>query len=38
MAMTIGEKIKALRKAKNISQESLAKALGVNVREIIKEE
>ena len=36
MAMTIGEKIKALRKAKNISQESLAKALGVSFQAVSK--
>ena len=36
MAMTIGEKIKALRKAKNISQEFLAKALGVSFQAVSK--
>ena len=33
MSMKIGEKIKVLRKAKNISQESLAKVLGVTFRQ-----
>lgn len=36
MAMTIGERIKTLRKAKNISQESLAKALGVSFQAVSK--
>ena len=36
MAMKIGEKIKALRKEKNISQESLAKVLGVTFQAISK--
>lgn len=36
MAMKIGEKIKALRKAKNISQESLAKVLGVTFQAVSK--
>lgn len=36
MAMTIGEKIKELRKAKNISQESLAKVLGVTFQAVSK--
>ena len=36
MAMKIGEKIKALRKARNISQESLAKILGVSFQAISK--
>lgn len=36
MAMKIGEKIKALRKAKNISQEALAKVLGVTFQAVSK--
>ena len=36
MAMKIGEKIKALRKEKNISQESLAKVLGVTFQAVSK--
>lgn len=36
MAMKIGEKIKALRKAKNISQESLANVLGVTFQAVSK--
>ena len=36
MAMKIGEKIKVLRKAKNISQESLAKVLGVTFQAVSK--
>lgn len=36
MAMRIGEKIKALRKAKNISQESLANVLGVTFQAVSK--
>ena len=36
MAMTIGEKIKGLRKAKNISQEGLAKVLGVSFQAVSK--
>lgn len=36
MAMKIGEKIKTLRKAKNISQESLAKVLGVTFQAVSK--
>ena len=36
MAMKIGEKIKELRKARNISQESLAKVLGVSFQAISK--
>lgn len=36
MAMKIGEKIKALRKAKNISQETLAKVLGVSFQAVSK--
>lgn len=36
MAMKIGEKIKVLRKGKNISQESLAKALGVTFQAVSK--
>ena len=36
MAMKIGEKIKALRKSKNISQESLAKVLGVTFQAVSK--
>ena len=36
MAMKIGEKIKALRKAKIISQESLAKVLGVTFQAVSK--
>ena len=36
MAMKIGEKIKSLRKTKNISQESLAKALGVTFQAVSK--
>ena len=34
--MKIGEKIKALRKAKNISQEALAKVLGVTFQAVSK--
>ena len=36
MAMKIGTKIKALRKAKNISQESLANVLGVTFQAVSK--
>lgn len=36
MAMKIGEKIKALRKAKSMSQESLAKILGVSFQTVSK--
>ena len=36
MAMKIGEKIKMLRKARNISQESLAKVLGVTFQAVSK--
>ena len=36
MAMKIGEKIKTLRKAKNLSQESLAKVLGVSFQAVSK--
>lgn len=36
MAMKIGEKIKVLRKAKNISQESLANVLGVTFQAVSK--
>lgn len=36
MAMRIGEKIKTLRKAKNISQESLANVLGVTFQAVSK--
>ena len=36
MAMKIGEKIKEFRKSKNISQESLAKALGVTFQAVSK--
>lgn len=36
MAMKIGEKIKALRKTKNISQESLANVLGVTFQAVSK--
>lgn len=36
MAMKIGEKIKVLRKTKNISQESLAKVLGVTFQAVSK--
>ena len=36
MAMKIGEKIKALRKEKNISQESLGKVLGVTFQAVSK--
>lgn len=36
MAMKIGEKIKVLRKEKNISQESLAKVLGVTFQAVSK--
>lgn len=36
MATKIGEKIKVLRKAKNISQESLAKVLGVTFQAVSK--
>lgn len=36
MAMKIGEKIKVLRKAKNISQEALAKVLGVTFQAVSK--
>lgn len=36
MAMKIGEKIKSLRKEKNISQESLAKVLGVTFQAVSK--
>lgn len=36
MAMKIGEKIKALRKEKNISQEALAKVLGVTFQAVSK--
>lgn len=36
MAMKIGEKIKKLRKAKNISQESLANVLGVTFQAVSK--
>ena len=36
MAMKIGEKIKVLRKAKNISQESLARVLGVTFQAVSK--
>ena len=36
MAMRIGDKIKALRKAKNISQESLANVLGVTFQAVSK--
>ena len=36
MSMKIGEKIKVLRKAKNISQESLAKVLGVTFQAVSK--
>jgi transcriptional regulator with XRE-family HTH domain len=36
MAMKIGEKIKILRKAKNISQESLARVLGVTFQAVSK--
>lgn len=36
MAMTIGEKIKVLRKEKNLSQESLAKILGVTFQAVSK--
>lgn len=36
MAMKLGEKIKILRKAKGISQESLAKALGVTFQAVSK--
>lgn len=36
MAMKIGEKIKSLRKERNISQETLAKALGVTFQAVSK--
>ena len=36
MAMKIGEKIKVLRKAKNISQETLANILGVTFQAVSK--
>ena len=36
MAMKIGEKVKELRKGKNISQESLAKVLGVTFQAVSK--
>lgn len=36
MAMKIGEKIKALRKHRNVSQESLARALGVTFQAVSK--
>lgn len=36
MAMTIGEKIKTLRKSKELSQESLANALGVSFQAVSK--
>lgn len=36
MAMRLGEKIKSLRKEKNISQESLAKVLGVTFQAVSK--
>ena len=36
MAMKIGEKIKKLRKARQISQESLANALGVTFQAVSK--
>ena len=36
MAMKIGEKIKTFRKSRNISQEALAKALGVTFQAVSK--
>ena len=36
MAMKIGEKIRVLRKAKNISQETLANILGVTFQAVSK--
>lgn len=36
MALTIGEKIKQLRKAKNLSQEALARILGVSFQAVSK--
>ena len=36
MTMKMGEKIKALRKGKNISQEALAQVLGVSFQAVSK--